>query len=279
MSADNSKIQTTVKHRGLRRLPPNMTCQPSESDFSATITRIAVAQISQSVGYSAAQTSALDALASVAARYLGAVARYAAASANSSGRTQSNIFDIVIALEELGSVQGFLGAPNSSSQCLISSSILKEIGRFLFYSDEVPFAQPIPRQNRPAESRKIGNEMGLKHVPGWLPDMPVVDGMGIEKEGNEERNIGGGFVGEERNQSRMAKMGNGRGKGFQLPEKRGKVRFRMAMGGGNWGFGMERRDGVLSRGGIGKRILCESWSDGDGNEEEGNKKRVIKRSR
>ncbi|XP_027183842.1 transcription initiation factor TFIID subunit 8-like [Coffea eugenioides] len=253
-----------------------MTCHPSESGLSATITRIAVAQISQSVGYSAAQTSALDTLANVAARYLGAVAHSAAASANSSGRTQSNIFDIVIALEELGSVQGF---PNSSSQCLISSSILKEIRRFLFYSDEIPFAQPIPRQNQPVESRKSGNEMGLKHVPGWLPDMPVMDGMGIEKEGNEERNIGGGFVGEERNQSRTAKMGNGRGKGYQLPEKRGKVRFRMGMGGGNWGFGMERRNGVLNRGGIGKRILCESWSDGDGNEEEGNKKRVIKRSR
>ncbi|KAA8537138.1 hypothetical protein F0562_029636 [Nyssa sinensis] len=111
-------------------------------DFLFAITRIAVAQICQSVGFKASQNSALETLTDIAAGYLQALAKSAAASATSSGRTQSNLFDIVFALEDLYSAQGFRGASNVN-QPLLASSTLVDIMKFVKYTDEIPFAKRI----------------------------------------------------------------------------------------------------------------------------------------
>lgn len=201
-----------------------------------------MAQICQSVGYRASQACALETLSDIAGQYLRAIANSAAASVNSGGRTECHLVDIVFALEDLGSIQGFIGAHKlEESHCFISSSMLKEIMEFVFWNNEIPFAQPISKTICP-ELKETGNEMGLWYVPRWLPEMPE------------------------------------KGKGFELPEKRVKVKFKMGMGGGVSGGGMGnirgfgigigmRNNGVFSRSGNGKRILCQSWSDGAGDEE------------
>lgn len=238
-----------------------------------------MAQICQSVGFRASQACALETLSGIAGQYLRAIANSAAASANSGGRTECHLVDIVFALEDLGSIQGFIGAHKlEESHCFISSSVLEEIMEFVFWNNEIPFAQPISKTICP-ELKETGNEMGLRHVPRWLPEMPVMSGIGIGiakgNEDNGEENSGGDLV-EDGNM--LSKIGNEKGKGFELPEKRVKVKFKMGMGGGVsgggmgniWGFGIGigmRNNGVFSRSGNGKRILCQSWSDGAGDEE------------
>lgn len=237
-----------------------------------------MAQICQSVGYRASQACALETLSDIAGQYLRAIANSAAASANSGGRTECHLVDIAFAFEDLGSIQGFIGAHKlEESHCFISSSVLKEIMEFVFWNNEIPFAQPIPKKICP-ELKETGNGMGLRHVPRWLPEMPVMSGIGIAKgnEGNGEENSGGDLV--EGGGSMLPKIGNEKGKGFELPEKRVKVKFKMGMGGGVLGGGMGnirgfgigmgmRNNGVFSRSGNGKRILCQSWSDGAEDEE------------
>lgn len=125
-----------------------MNSQESETDpskFAFAVTRIATAQICQSVGFTSAQRSALNTLTDVAARYLRALAESAAASAASSGRTQSNLCDVVRALEDLGSVQGFRGAWDvTRTQTLLASPTLVDLAKFVECVDEIPFAKPVP---------------------------------------------------------------------------------------------------------------------------------------
>lgn len=258
--------------------------EESTSEFSLSIVRIAVAQICQSVGYNAARTSALDTLSNIATCYLKAVAKSAADSANSCGRTHSNSFDVVVAFEELiGSVEGFSGASSWSKlqSSITSSSLLKDIGKFVLYSDEIPFAQPLPRKiftRHPRIHRKekasYNYKINLWHVPRWLPEMPAIEEM---KDAEIEKSLGWDFrvqntVGEgKRNEGGK---GEGDGKGLHyLPKKRWKVRFQMGLKGNTGG-------GVLSRVGIGKRVLCHNLGAGtgtsDGIEENERKKKTGK---
>ncbi|KAK6130836.1 hypothetical protein DH2020_035418 [Rehmannia glutinosa] len=162
-----------------------------ESEFSFTLTRVAVAQICQSMGFSGAQNSALEALTDVATRYLQAIAKLAAASANSDGRTQSNLPDIIVALEDLASVQGFPGFSSTRSVSLYSSPVIKNLMKFVNYTDEIPFARPLPPRKKNFQGAK-GKLLkykgdwdnsrryyldgdGWRHVPRWLPAVPVVE--------------------------------------------------------------------------------------------------------
>lgn len=146
--------------------------------FSLTLARVAVAQICQSVGYKGAQRPALEALTDIATRYLKAVAKLSAESANSNGRTQSNIFDIIAAIEDLASVEGFEGSWRVRSRSLSRSAVVKDLMRLVKYKDEVPFAQALPprrscsERGRGMKKRDDGRWYGegrLKHVPRWLP--------------------------------------------------------------------------------------------------------------
>ncbi|XP_059625127.1 transcription initiation factor TFIID subunit 8 [Cornus florida] len=261
--------------------------ESSPSEFSMAITRIAVSQICQSVGFKASQRSALHTLTDVAARYLQALGKSAASFAISSGRTQSNLFDVVCALEELYSVQGFRGA-STVNGTLLTSSTLADIIKFVKYTDEIPFAKPV----RWRYSFKPQNSINCKrwdcvnsHIPRWLPAVPDMSEYEIGGKGNwrEERgwfgsfgNVNGCLVGEKMEAERESyKRRKKKKKKMELPAKRVRVRFRMGVGvSGNVvrrgeGFGVDLRNGVC-RGG--KRISCENRSDEDD-------KRLVKKPR
>ncbi|KAL6533871.1 hypothetical protein OROHE_013704 [Orobanche hederae] len=169
---------------------PVMRGSLPESQFSLAIVRVAVAQICQSTGFKGAQNSALEALAEVAARYLQEIAKLAAASANSDGRTESNLPDIIVALEDLSSIQGYLGLSNVRSPSLYTSSVVRDLMNFVKYTYEIPFARPLPprkvyysngkkflkRGNSSSGSRGYCDGGRWGHVPRWLPAVPVEKG-------------------------------------------------------------------------------------------------------
>nr|XP_016466177.1 PREDICTED: transcription initiation factor TFIID subunit 8-like [Nicotiana tabacum] len=231
----------------------------TESDYAFTLTRIAVAQICDSIGFTAAEAPALRTLTDVAARYLRSIAKSAADTANSAGRTQSQLVDTVAAVDELSSVIGFAEAWRATGS-LLNSGAVKNLVSFSKYSEEIPFAKPLPRKVfsigrgkglRNVDSNEyIGGEG--KHIPKWLPIMPVIEKE--EERGGKRKEIWG-FCGKNEEMEREMKLEKKdmewERKGIELPLKRGKVRFKIGNGGGVVG--------VYRRGGIGKRVLCESW--------------------
>ncbi|KAL0321448.1 UNVERIFIED_CONTAM: Transcription initiation factor TFIID subunit [Sesamum radiatum] len=176
----------------------------SESEFSFTIARVAVAQICQSVGFKGAQSSALEALTDITTRYLEAIAKLGAAASNSNRRTQSNLPDIIVALEDLASVQGFPGSSDLRSHSLWASAVIKDLMKLVNW----------------------------RHVPSWLPPVPVVEEKDKEAEGKkgevkwecwEEREEEKWECGRETVEREC------NNENFQVSGKRGKVRFRMGV--------------------------------------------------
>ncbi|GFS44888.1 hypothetical protein Acr_00g0092660 [Actinidia rufa] len=227
--------------------------QTSPSEFALAVTRIAVAQICQSVGFRAAQCSALEALTDVAARHLRAAAESAAASANSSGRTQSNLYDVVYSLEALASVQGFSGASNVN-QTLLASSALTDLAKFVKYTDEIPFAKPILRRSPPQKSvasqPNSASIVGFSHIPRWLPPIPDMGTKETEEE--EEMGLGNG-IGIGLSGKVDGYCLGGKKMRTELPGKRARVRFKIGRGGGSEevvGGEVDLRSGVC-RGGKG----------------------------
>lgn len=105
-------------------------------------------------------------------RYISHVGKLSVFYSNMSGRTNCNVFDVIHALEEIPSVQGFAGQsdPNHS---LSSSGVVVDLYRF-GTEREVPFAGSITRfpvtRNRKVETfQDAGNEVIGGHVPGGLP--------------------------------------------------------------------------------------------------------------
>ncbi|GER43256.1 transcription initiation factor TFIID subunit 8 [Striga asiatica] len=167
---------------------------PSESEFSYRLARVAVAQTCQSMGFTGAQNSALCLLTDVATRYLRSAAKLAAASADLGGRTQTNLADIIAALEDLASVQGFRGLSSVRSVSLFSSAVFKDLIRFVKFTDEIPFARPLPPRRIffPGRKRKFGgyycDEGRWRHVPAWLPPAEAAAGRpAVEKTRNEAK--------------------------------------------------------------------------------------------
>ncbi|KAK8466208.1 hypothetical protein PHAVU_008G031660 [Phaseolus vulgaris] len=163
-------------------------------DFARAIAKIAVAQVCESEGFQAFQQSALDALSDVVVRYILNVGKSAHCHANLSGRTESNAFDVIQGLEDMGSVQGFAGA-SEVDHCLESSGVIREIFHFVNEGEPVVFAHPIPRF--PVVKERVLNPSFLQkgeeppgdHIPAWLPafpdpqnssQSPVVNGRGTE---------------------------------------------------------------------------------------------------
>ncbi|KAL0284573.1 UNVERIFIED_CONTAM: Transcription initiation factor TFIID subunit [Sesamum angustifolium] len=218
----------------------------SESEFSFTIARVAVAQICQSAGFKGAQNSALEALTDITTRYLEAIAKLGAASCNSNRRTQSNLPDFIVALEDLASIQGFPGSSDIRSHSLWTSAVIKDLMKLVKYRDEIPFAQPLPPKRsffRGAKRRLLKqkgdnkrwycNGGSWRHVPSWLPPVPVVEEQDKEAEGKkgevkwecwEEREE------EKWECGRETMEGKCNDEILQVSGKRGKVRFRMGVG-------------------------------------------------
>ncbi|KAL0407577.1 UNVERIFIED_CONTAM: Transcription initiation factor TFIID subunit [Sesamum latifolium] len=232
---------TTSLRQKQQQQPPlddDVVTPISESEFSFTIARVAVAQICQSVGFKGAQNSALEALTDITTRYLEAIAKLGAASSNSNRRTQSNLPDIIVALEDLASVQGFPGSSDIRSHSLWTSAVIKDLMKLVKYRDEIPFAQPLPAKNRffQGAKRKLLKHRGdnqrwycnggsCRHVPSWLPPVPVVEEKDKGAEGKkgevkwecwEERGKKNGNVGRRRwKRSAIMKI-------FKYQEREGK---------------------------------------------------------
>ncbi|XP_020551466.1 transcription initiation factor TFIID subunit 8 [Sesamum indicum] len=252
-----------------KQLPPRLdgVGPISESEFSFTITRVAVAQICHSVGFYGAQNSALEALTDITTRYLEAIGKLGAASSNSDRRTQSNLPDFIVALEDLASIQGFPGLSDIRSHSLWTSAVINDLMKLVKYRDEIPFAQPLPpkRSFVQGAKRKLLKHTGdnkrlycnggsWRHVPSWLPPVPVVEEKDKEQKGEvkwecwEERE-------EEKWDCRRETVEREcNNENFQVSGKRGKVRFRMGVGLDNKVVRVRnlRVKGVTA--GIGKRV-------------------------
>ncbi|KAJ6381742.1 hypothetical protein OIU77_030419 [Salix suchowensis] len=156
----------------------NTPGRPKSDEFGRAVSRMAVAQICESVGFHGFKESALDSLNDITIRYLCDLGKIASFYANLSGRTQCNLFDIVRSFEDVvGASQGFLGA-SISGNCLVNSGTIKEIIDFTGSNDEIPFAQPVPRFPVIRVRKLIPSFESMseappgKHIPAWLPALP-----------------------------------------------------------------------------------------------------------
>ncbi|CAN6233830.1 unnamed protein product [Urochloa humidicola] len=154
--------------------------------FQAAVSTVSTAQILRASGYSAAEAAALRALSDIAGRYIESLGRAAAALAEAHGRTEPNVADVVLALEE-HALGGFPGASDPLRPVLCSGA-LAELADFVAAVTEVPFAKPLPRRDPGSGAGKgwesfaaVEREPPLRHVPHWLPRFP---------EGWEERSCG-----------------------------------------------------------------------------------------
>ncbi|KAK2999299.1 hypothetical protein RJ639_023217 [Escallonia herrerae] len=223
------------------------------SGYPFAVTRMAVAQICKSAGFKSSQRSALETLADVAARHLQALARSAASSAALAGRTDSNLLDIILALEDL---HGLLPG-SSTSRPPYSSPAIADVVRFVRVADEIPFPKALPRRDiRPEESIFPLNPRSvsgfLNHVPRWLPEIPKM-GDGVDKGHHREEKW------EMRSTEGCCLVGDGERMERGLAGKRERVRFRMGIVG--------RLTNGVCRGG-GKRVSCQSWTCCEDDDEE-----------
>ncbi|CAH8386783.1 unnamed protein product [Eruca vesicaria subsp. sativa] len=161
------------------------------NDFTYAVTRMAVAQICESVEissyqesharegarFSSFQETALERLTEVVIQYIQSVGKTTQFYANMAGRVEGNALDIVQALEDLGSGMGFSGA-HDVEHCLADSGVVKDIIRYTAEAEEVPFVYSLPRfpfnkGKRPAPSfAEVGAEVPDEHIPVWLPAFP-----------------------------------------------------------------------------------------------------------
>ncbi|WVY97274.1 hypothetical protein V8G54_029425 [Vigna mungo] len=136
-------------------------------DYGRAAARLAVAQLCNAAGFHGATSSALDAFADVAIRYLLDLGRTAESHANHANRSQCTVFDAIRGFEDLGAPRAF-SSPGG----------VRDIVSFVESAHEVPFAQPIPRFPVVQERRRIPSfdQMGetppSKHIPSWLPALP-----------------------------------------------------------------------------------------------------------
>ncbi|XLR18655.1 transcription initiation factor TFIID subunit 8-like isoform X2 [Arachis ipaensis] len=148
----------------------------SSDEFGRAVSQIAVAQICESAGFNGVKNSAIEALSDVTIRYLIDLGKIAEFYANLAGRSQCSVFDLILGLEDLEQVKGFIGS--GQSQCLLGSGTVRDLMRFVNCGDEVPFAQPIPnfpviRQRKVIPSfLQMGEAPPSKHIPPWLPALP-----------------------------------------------------------------------------------------------------------
>lgn len=147
------------------------------SEFGREVSRIAVAQICESVGFESFNDSALEALTNITIRYFRLLGKTASFYANLAGRTESNVFDVIQGLEDLGLSRGFSSASEVSHR-LTGSGTVREVIEYVGSAEEVPFAQPVPKfpvmRNRSLTPSfvQIGETPAFKHVPPWLPAFP-----------------------------------------------------------------------------------------------------------
>ncbi|CAI9752749.1 unnamed protein product [Fraxinus pennsylvanica] len=146
-------------------------------DFAEAISRIAVAQLCESLGFQSIQQSALNTLSDVAVRYITEVGRTANYKANLANRSEGNAFDVIQGLEDLGFIQGLSGG-SDPSHCLPGSAVVRDIIRYIEEVEENPFVYSVPcfpvvkeRKLNPG-LKQTGESSPKEHIPDWLPRFP-----------------------------------------------------------------------------------------------------------
>lgn len=243
--------------------PPSQSSSP----YHYAVTRIAVAQICRSVGFKSVQNSALSILTDIAGKYLQAIASAAVSAANAAGRTDSNVVDIIAALEFLHSNTGFPGGSDVNLG-FCSSGPLIDVMKFVKYNDEIPFAKPLRRVclgEKISYSCFRNCESGRSYVPKWLPLMPDIRKMEVKKrelwpclddhDNGEMGAVVEGKSGGNRNRKREF-----------LPVKRGKVKFKIKKSGSGFKGGL--RD-------VGKRVFGETLSENQECSSVANNKKIV----
>lgn len=154
------------------------TSGSSVEDFGHSISRIAVDQLCELAGFNGIQSSALSALSDVAIQYIFHLGKTSQFYANISGRTDSNVFDVIQGLEDLGVSYGFQGA-SDINHGLANSGVVRELMQYVSTAEELPFARNIPRypisqdKNFTPSFVQIGdNTLPGNHIPRWLPAFP-----------------------------------------------------------------------------------------------------------
>lgn len=145
-------------------------------EFSLALARIAVAQICESLGFQGFKQFALDTLSDLTCDYIRNIGKLSSFYANLAGRNQSNVFDVVHGLEDLGLLQGFVGG-SDLDRCLLESGVVKEISRFVGESEDVRFAYSVPcfpvvkeHESRFSFLHAAETETGrVDNIPPWLP--------------------------------------------------------------------------------------------------------------
>ncbi|XP_072061525.1 transcription initiation factor TFIID subunit 8 [Arachis hypogaea] len=154
-------------------------------DFAKAIAKLVVAQLCEIEGFQSFQHLALDTLSDVAVRYIFNTGKSAHYNANLSGRNECNVFDVILGLEELGSVQGFVAA-SDVDHCLAGSGIVREIVDFVYESEQIPFVFTVPKfpvtreRAMSASFSRIAEDPPGEHIPTWLPAFPDRNGRGME---------------------------------------------------------------------------------------------------
>ncbi|WOG96962.1 hypothetical protein DCAR_0416301 [Daucus carota subsp. sativus] len=232
------------------------------SPYHLAVTRVAVAQICRSVGFKSVQNSALSVITDIAGKYLQAIASGAVSAANSAGRTESNVVDIVAALEHLHSNTGFPGGSGVNFG-FCSSGLLTDVMKFVKYTDEIPFAKPLRRERL---RDKISNtcyencENRRSYVPKWLPLMPEIRGLEVKRREywpfTADKEMGVAVEGKN------VEIG----KREMLPVKRPKLKFKIEKGGIGFKGGLQNS---------GKRVLGEIWSENGESSRVGDDKKIV----
>ncbi|WIA22741.1 hypothetical protein OEZ86_009700 [Tetradesmus obliquus] len=128
-------------------------------EFSRSVARVIAAQIAETSGFEACQESAIEILADLLLRYLTTVCSSSHSYAELAGRSQSNLADVLLSLEELG----------------VTADDLHQ--HLELQKTDVPFAHtlaPYPvRTQRPVPPTFADQaEPHPAHVPGFLPAFP-----------------------------------------------------------------------------------------------------------
>uniref|UniRef100_A0A061RDE3 Transcription initiation factor TFIID subunit 8 n=1 Tax=Tetraselmis sp. GSL018 TaxID=582737 RepID=A0A061RDE3_9CHLO len=124
-------------------------------EYSRAIARCAAAQISDAAGFEAVQESALDMVSELMLRFVSEIGAASHSYAELAGRTDTNVFDVLHALQELG-------------------MDLEQLRDHIDTEAENPFNHPLPSypiQTAPPAFREKGEEPP-EHVPAFLPAFP-----------------------------------------------------------------------------------------------------------
>lgn len=164
--------------------PPSSSSSSSSYEFTHAAAKSAVAQICGSVGYSHFKDPPLESLTGFAIQYVLGLGKSATSFANLNGRSQCNVFDIVLALEDL-SGGGDDDERVASLESCLRSVRLREIIEFVNSSgdeeeeeEESPFLQTLPRfpgrrmMMKVPSFVEVGETPPGKHIPLWLPAFP-----------------------------------------------------------------------------------------------------------